>query len=73
MRPLFGSRLPACPSAGLPTMRTCDDGVNKDSLRKIEEILLDYLLLTTASPKLGSGVPPAVMLMVKIFVIRLIS
>ena len=44
-------------------MRTCDDGVNKDSLRKIEEISLEYLLLTTASPKSGGGVPATLMLL----------
>ena len=71
--PLIGGSLPACLSAGLPTMKTCDDCVNEVSLRKIEEISLEYTLLLTASPKLGSGVPPAVMLMAKIFVIRLIS
>ena len=43
-------------------MRTCDDGVNKDSLRKIEEISLEYLLLTTA-PKSGGGIPATLMLL----------
>ena len=33
------------------------------SLRKIEEILLDYLLLTTASPRSGGGVPATLMLL----------
>ena len=44
-------------------MRTCDDGVNKDSLRKIEEISLEYLLLTTASPKSCGGIPATLMLL----------
>ena len=50
-----------------------DDCVNEVSLRKIEEIPLEYTLLLTASPKLGCGVPAAMMLMAEIFVIHLIS
>ena len=44
-------------------MRTCDDCVNEDSLRKIEEISLEYLLLTTASPRSGCGTPATLMLL----------
>ena len=49
------------------------DSVNEVSLRKIEEIPLEYTLLLTASPKLGCGVPAAVMLMAEIFIIHFIS
>ena len=47
-----------------------NDCVNEVSLRKIEELPLEYTLLLTVSPKLGCGVPAAVMLMAEIFIIR---
>ena len=48
-------------------------GVNEVTLRKIQEISLEYIQLLTASPKLGCGVPATMMLMAEIFVICLIS
>ena len=42
------------------SMRKCGNVV---SLRKTEELLLEYLLLTTASPRSGCGTPATLMLL----------